>query len=338
MKKTIVQIAKELNLAPSTISKIVNNKGKISADTRKRVLDYVKKTGYVAQSNARILSSKKSQTIGVIYSDIALIGFEHPFFSSIFQSFKNTMANFGYDIVLIVNKIGHHELTYLEWCRNKKVDGVLIVMGNINNENIIELVNSDIPCVSTDIMMPNLHTVISNDHQGIALGIEYARHQKIRKIKLLSGPVTSRSFADRILAFRDIMEKNKIKYRDEDIIIANGYDIESGYELGLQLAKNIKSKEIFLCTSDVLAFGLIRAFENSKLNIPNDVMVIGYDDIDFAKHFTPPLSTIKQNTEQIGIHAATKLFDLMNQKEKIKQSITKIDVELIHRNTTVKQM
>jgi DNA-binding LacI/PurR family transcriptional regulator len=336
MKKTIVQIAKELNLAPSTISKIVNNKGKISVDTRKRVLDYVKKTGYVAQSNARILSSKKSQTIGVIYSDIALIGFEHPFFSSIFQSFKNTMASYGYDIVLIVNKIGHHELTYLQWCKNKKVDGVLIVMGNINNENIIELVNSDIPCVSTDIMMPNLHTVISNDQQGINLGIQYASHQKINKIKLLSGPVTSRSFADRIIAFRELMEVNKLSYLDEDIIIANGYDVESGFEIGLRIAPTIKSKEIYLCTSDVLAFGLIRAFESQGINIPNDVMVIGYDDIDFAKHFTPPLSTIKQNTEQIGVNAAEKLFNLMNSKEKTAQSITKIDVELIHRKTTIK--
>jgi DNA-binding LacI/PurR family transcriptional regulator len=336
MKKTIVQIAKELNLAPSTISKIVNNKGKISVDTRKRVLDYVKKTGYVAQSNARILSSKKSQTIGVIYSDIALIGFEHPFFSSIFQSFKNTMASYGYDIVLIVNKIGHHELTYLQWCKNKKVDGVLIVMGNINNENIIELVNSDIPCVSTDIMMPNLHTVISNDQQGINLGIQYASHQKINKIKLLSGPVTSRSFADRIIAFRELMEVNKLSYLDEDIIIANGYDVESGFEIGLRIAPTIKSKEIYLCTSDVLAFGLIRAFESQGINIPNDVMVIGYDDIDFAKHFTPPLSTIKQNTEQIGANAAEKLFNLMNSKEKTAQSITKIDVELIHRKTTIK--
>lgn len=334
MKKTIVEVAKELNLSPSTISKIVNGKGRISQKTRERVLEYVKESGYVAMSSARILSSKKSWTIGVVYSDISLIGFEHPFFSRILQAFKNEVERCGYEIVLIVSKLGDHELTYLEWCKNKKVDGVLIVMGNVNNPNIIQLVQSDIPCISTDIVMPNLESVISDDFLGVKIYLEYAKSKGHKRIGIISGPLTARSFYNRLEAYRILMDQSQTPYHETDIVIADEFGYESGERAAEIILSHTDRPTIFLVMSDVIAFGVVKKLIAQNVDIPNDIEIIGYDDIDFAKHFEPALSTIKQDTKMIGYTAARKLLSVIETPTEKKQIITKIPVELIHRQTT----
>lgn len=335
MKPNITLVAKALGLSPGTISKVVNNKGRVSKETRARVMAYVEEVGYVADQSARILKSKKSWTIGVIYSDISLIGFEHPFFSRIFQAFKKQMAIEGYDIVLIVNKLGDNELTYLEWCMNKKVDGVLIVMGNINNKNIIELVQSQYPVVSTDIVMPKLTSIISDDHQGIVISLDYAMQLGFKKIAVISGPTTSRSFVNRIESFRKEMNRRHLSFTEEHIVVAEGFGFESGYQAFKKLKHQLEElPEIILVFSDVLAFGVIRSIEESGLFVPEDISIIGYDDIDFASQFKPALTTINQNTEEIGKKAAQILLKNMKDNKPKDQIIHHVPVTLKVRKTT----
>jgi DNA-binding LacI/PurR family transcriptional regulator len=335
VKKTIIDVAKELNLAPSTISKIVNNKGRISPETRERVLKYVEASGYVAMSSARKLSSKKSWTIGVIYSDISLVGFEHPFFSRILQSFKSYVEHMGYEIVMIVSKLGNNEMTYLDWCRNKKVDGVLIIMGNINNPNIIEIVNSDFPVVSTDIQMNNLHTIISDDRMGIHKMFEYALRHDISDLVAVSGPLTSRSFAERSNEFTRLYQSYGFPINDHTLYITSGFSSESGYQIGEMIAKQKKLPKLIMVFSDVIAFGVIRALEHHGFNIPKDIQIIGYDDIDFTKHFMPALSTIFQDTKAIGTTAAKVLLNYIEENKNNEQKVTFIPVALIERETTI---
>jgi DNA-binding LacI/PurR family transcriptional regulator len=334
VKKTIIDVAKELNLAPSTISKIVNNKGRISPETRERVLKYVESSGYVAMSSARKLSSKKSWTIGVIYSDISLVGFEHPFFSRILQSFKSHVEKMGYEIVMIVSKLGKNEMTYLDWCQNKKVDGVLIIMGNINNPNIIQVVNSDFPVVSTDIQMNNLHTVICDDRMGVQKMFEYALKKQIENFIAVTGPITSRSFAERMHEFNRLFDFYGFDKGEQNLYITTGFSSDSGYAIGEEIAKRKKTPKLIFVFSDVIAFGLIRALEHHGYKIPSDIQVIGYDDIDFTKHFVPALSTIVQDTKAIGTTAAKILLNYIEENKNNEHKVTYIPVDLIERDTT----
>lgn len=337
MKKTIVDIARELNLSPGTISKIVNGTGRISPETRKRVLAYVETQGYVAMSNARILSAKKSWTIGVIYSDISLVGFEHPFFSRILQSFKREVEKQGYEIVLIVSKLGNHQLTYLDWCKNKKVDGIFIVMGNINNPNIKEVVASDYPCVSADIVMPNLTSVISDDYMGMEIAINHALSSGFRHIGVITGPLSTRSFYNRLEFYRELMDRKNIPYEESDIIVGDGYGFESGERVAEIISRLEHRPEYYLVFSDVIAFGVIRGLERLGIRVPEDISIVGYDDIDFAKHYEPKLSTIRQNTSEIGRRAAHELLEAIESRPEKRQIIHKIPVELIERETSRKK-
>lgn len=338
MKKKIIDIARDLNLSPGTISKIANNKGRISSETRERVLKYVKDCGYLAMSNARILSSKKSWTIGVIYSDISLIGFEHPFFSRIFQSFKEYVAKNGYDVVMIVSKLGSNELTYLEWCQNKKVDGILIVMGNINNPNIKEVVSSSYPCISTDIVMPNLHSVICDDYQGVKHAINYSLELGFSKIMMVTGPKTARSFYVRAEFFEKEMSLRNLTFTKDDIITTDGFGFSSGYNAGLEIAKRTNRPEIIIVNSDVIAYGVIRGLNSLGLDVPNDISVMGYDDIEFSQYFTPSLTTILQDTKMIGERAAEELLRAINLKLQKTQKITYLPVTIIERESTKKKI
>jgi DNA-binding LacI/PurR family transcriptional regulator len=335
MRKTIYDVAKELKLSPGTISKVLNNTGSVSLSTRQRVLHYVKETGYVADTNARILKSKFSYTIGVIFSDISLVGLEHPFFGSIIQSFKTYVEKEGYEIVFITSKLGSNELTYLEWCRNKKVDGVFIVSGNINNAYIIELVASDIPCVSSDIIMPRLHSVMSDDFQGVKLAFEHALQQGINQIGVLSGPVTSRAFWERIAAYEELHATYQLPIEEEWKKVAAGFGYTSGYNATIDWIKTVTQlPKMILALSDDLAFGVIRALEESGYVVPHDIQVIGFDDINFARLFTPSLSTIRQNKQLIGETAGKMLIELIQHGNGKDTSVQRIPVEFIKRQST----
>lgn len=335
MRTTIYDVAKALKLSPGTISKVLNNNGNVSDETRKRVHDYVKEIGYVADTNARILKSRFSYTIGVIFSDISLVGLEHPFFGSIIQHFKTYVEKAGYEIVFITSKVGGHELTYLEWCRNKKVDGVVIVSGNINNAYIQELVNSDIPCVSTDIIMNKLHSVLSDDGLGMRLSIEYLLSKGITKLGVLSGPETSRAFWERIQAFRDIMKEKELEFPSEWIKVAPGFGYTSAFQATKEWFQELKEvPEGILALSDDLAFGLIRGIEYHQYQVPNDISVIGFDDINFARLYSPTLSTIRQNKQAIGETAAQMLLDLIQTGNGKEKSVKRIPVELVIREST----
>lgn len=332
MKKTIVSVAKDLNLAPSTVSKALNNKGYVSKETKDRILAYVEEVGYIQDASARILKSKHSYTVGVLFSDISLVGLAHPFFSQILQAFKNYVETEGYEVVFILDKIGQRKMTYLEWCKHKKVDGVFIVSGNLTNPMIIELVNSDIPCISTDFIMDKLTTVISDDYEGIKLAIEYGLSLNKKHIHFINGPLSSVAFQARQDAFIKLTQKLNIK---TTISNAEGFGLNSGYKaLNSLLSTDIKP-DFIMVGSDDLAFGVIKALQDKGINVPNDISVMGYDDISFSSIFTPALTTIKQDKQEIGHITAQKLLSLIKNEEPKVKEVIKIPVSLIKRASTI---
>ncbi|MFA5007217.1 MAG: LacI family DNA-binding transcriptional regulator [Candidatus Izemoplasmatales bacterium] len=335
MKITIYDVAKAMNLSPGTISKILNNNGSIGEETRDRVLRYVKEVGYVAESSARILKSKFSYTIGVIFSDISLVGLEHPFFGSIIQHFKTYVEREGYEIVFITSKIGTHEMSYLDWCRNKKVNGVFIVSGNINNAYILELVASDLPCVSSDIIIPGMHSVISDDAQGMRLAFEHLRSLGIDRIGTLVGPQTSRAFAERFDNYKALLAEHGLPLRPEWICESHGFGYTSAVAASEEWFATIGDMpRAILAQSDDIAYGLIHALQRRGYRVPEDVAVVGYDDISFSRLFTPPLTTIRQDRRAIGERSAAMLIDYIVRGNGKGTSVDRVPVELVVRAST----
>jgi DNA-binding LacI/PurR family transcriptional regulator len=333
-KLTIHDLAKALNLSSGTISKILNGKGNIPHATRQRVIDYVKNTGYVASHSARILKASHSWTIGIVFSDIALFGLEHPFFGSIIQAFKNYMEEKGYEIVFIPKKLGEQEQSYLQWARNKQVDGILLLTGDKNSKDIVELVHSEVPCVSTDMEMNHLTTVISDDEEGITLIYNEFLKQGFKNIFAYSGSTLSRAYQQRTEAYQKLLKKHQHTMNPKHYFVTEAYGYYSAYQNALKWIDSWDVvPEAIIAFSDDIAMGLIRALETKGFKVPEDISVSGYDDIQFAQLFAPSLTTIKQQKKDIAETAAEVLLALIKDPES-KRSLHKVPVQLIKREST----
>lgn len=331
-KKNIYTIAKELHLSPSTISKVLNRTGSVSEKTRERVLNYIAEVGYVPASSARKLKSKKSYTLGVVFTEESNIGLEHSFFSSILQHFKTYSEQKGYELSFIVTKLGEHQMSYYEWCLNKRVDGVYVVVGNYQDKGLYELVGKGIPCVSTDMILPGIHTVISDNKQGISLILEYIKHHiKKQNIALIAGPQSSKAFIERVEHFQTIGQA--LGFDVSQVVYTESFGFTSGYQA---MEKVIKAKrpEVVLVNSDDLALGALKCLSDHGIHVPNDIQIIGFDDIAFARHFSPPLTTIRQDRKLLGETAAALLIELIEHPDKVIPEITRCPVELVVRQTT----
>ncbi len=336
MKLTIYDIARELNLAPSTISKVINNKENVSKKTRQLVSDYIKKVGYVPKNSARMLKSKKSNIIGVVFSEETNIGLEHSFFSSILQHFKTYVEERGYELTFIRTQFGHNNMSYYQWCMNKGVDGVYIVVGDYDDEGIFELANKDIPVVSTDILIDGIKTTISNNKQGIFLSLDHYYKNNVKTVGLIHGPLNSKAFKMRYDAFYEYHKINNLKVNESFVIPARSFGFTSGYDATTQLIKaNKVLPEGLIVGSDDIALGVLKALRDNNIKVPEEIQVIGFDDIAFSQYFTPSLTTIRQDKALIAENAAKELLDMIENKEEHKTSIKEMPVSLILRETTI---
>jgi DNA-binding LacI/PurR family transcriptional regulator len=334
LKITIHDLANDLNLAPGTISKILNGKGTIPDNTRERVVARAKALGYVASHSARVLKATHTWTIGVVFSDIALFGLEHPFFGSIIQAFKNFMENKGYEIVFIPKKIGMQEQTYLQWAKNKNVDGVLVLTGDLNDPEMQELFQSDVPCVSTDIVDPSVASVISDDRQGIELIYQHFLQLGFKKIFAYSGTTLSRAYQTRTEVYHDLVAQHQTYAKADAYFSAEKYGVAHYQQQALKWIQSWKTKpEAIIAFSDDIAMGLVLALKSLGYKVPEDVSVSGYDDIQFASLFSPSLTTIKQDKKRIAETAASILLDMIEHEQDGKQNL-KIPVQLIVRQSS----
>jgi DNA-binding LacI/PurR family transcriptional regulator len=335
-KKTIYTIAEELQLSPSTISKVINQTGHVNEKTRKRVLSYIKDVGYVPAMSARMLKSKRTYSLGVVFTEELKIGLEHAFFSSILQHFKTYVESQGYELSFIVRRLGTHEMSYLEWCMNKRVDGVFIVIGDYNDKGLAELVKSPIPCVSTDILLEGLHTVMSDNKQGVYLALEYVKNTlKTENVAYISGPLTSNSFKERYDVYNEFIQSNNWKQEHNSIVFAESYGFTSGYFAALKMMAVIKHRpEVIFVSSDDIALGVLKGLHDLKIKVPEEIQVIGFDDMPFSRHWSPSLTTIAQDRKALGEVAAQTLISLIEQQQVQNDFITRIPVNLIVREST----
>lgn len=335
-KKTIYTIAKALELSPGTISKVLNQNGNVSEFTRERVLKYIKEVGYVPAKSARNLKSKRTFTIGVVFTEALNIGLEHAFFSSLLQHFKSYVERFGYELSFIVRRLGGNEMSYLEWCMNKRVDGVYIVTGNDQDQGLIELIDSHIPSVSNDLIFEGLHSVVSDNAQGVYLALDYIKNDlKKDRVAYISGPLKAKQFQERYQAYQSYIKKEGWHQEKSSVVFTESFGDTSGYRAVLEMMALIKERpEVIFVASDDIALGVLKGLRDLKINVPEDIQIIGFDDMPFAKHFTPTLTTIAQDRLNLGEMAAKILISKIEQPEVKLESLTRIPVKLIVREST----
>ena len=266
--------------------------------------------GYLPNSSARTLKTKRSYNIGVMFVDEAASGLTHDYFNHVLESFKRTAEEKGYDITFTSEKISGQKLSYYEHCRYRGVDGVVIACVDFYADEVQELIRSEIPVVTIDHVFDGNIAVVSNNTQGMEELVSYVYEQGHRRIAYIHGDNTSVTRM-RLSGFYRTLQRLGVEIPDDYIKECPYRDADTAAMVTGELLDLPLPPTCILYPDDYAAIGGINEIRERRLRIPEDISIAGYDGITIAKILEPKLTTLCQNTVAIGRIAAEKLIDLI---------------------------
>jgi DNA-binding LacI/PurR family transcriptional regulator len=328
---TIYDVAIACGCSSSTVSKALNNYPDVSARTKDKVLKKAKEMGFVPNLQARALSTNKTWNIGVLFEDKSNSGLTHYFFSQVLQGVKEQAEEMGYDITFISKNLGGVDMTYLEHCNRRKIDGVVIACIEFEDPQVQELMASEIPVVAIDYQAKNISSIMSDNVTGLYEIMKYLiglGHQDIVYVYGHEVYVTE----ERIRGFKKALENAGIPFR-EDMLIASKY---SKRQENIEAVEEILSRSTLptavIFPDDCSAIWGINALRDNGIKVPEDISVAGFDGVEIGEMVFPRLTTIKQDTSRIGKEASLKCVQMLESKSNHTTKIT-VGVELIEGGT-----
>ncbi|MBQ7358580.1 MAG: LacI family DNA-binding transcriptional regulator [Lachnospiraceae bacterium] len=301
-------ISKACGVSIATVSKALNDHSDIGEETKANIRQVAKEMGYFPNSSARALKTNRTYNIGVLFSDEARSGLTHDYFANVLESFKRTVERKGYDITFINASKGR--ATYLEHCKYRGFDGVIIACVNFYDPQVEELIRSDIPIVTIDHIFNNRIAITSDNVKGMKDLLTYIYEQGHRKVAYIHG-ADSAVTQSRLSSFYKTAEELGLTIPDEYIREAAYRDTKQTMQETLALLDLPNPPTCILYPDDFSSFGGINAIKERGLSIPEDISVAGYDGIRVGRHIEPQLTTLRQDTKLIGERAGERLVELI---------------------------
>lgn len=332
---TIKDVSKRSGFSITTVSKALNNYSDISDKTKQKILDLVEEMGYVPNLSARSLVSKKSYTIGIIFEEVTGVGLQHPLFSKILESFKSKVEASGYDIMFLSKSIGNEKGSYLEHSKRKQVEAILVLCGEYNSKEMLDLYKSTIPTVVIDFNLANVCNITSNNKQGVDQAVKYLHDLGHKFVGNIHGGLYLEIGRQRKDYFEASLANYGLEYYEEFMESGNFFSKENGYDAMTNILKKEKQPTAIFCASDMLAIGAMQAIRESGKKVPEDYSIIGFDGIDLGQVLSPRLTTIRQDTNKMGKIAANQILQMINDKNhrRTRETFT-VDTQLITGETT----
>lgn len=316
---SLKDISAACGVSVATVSKALNDHKDVGEETKLHIKETAKKMGYFPNASARALRTNRSNSIGVLFVDeIPQSGLTHDYFSHILDSFKITVEAQGYDITFInCNKGRKNKMSYLEHCRYRNVDGVLIACVDFADQEIFNLIESDIPVVTIDYVFNNRLAVSSDNVKGIRDLLTYIYEQGHRKIAYVYGHHSAVTDA-RIKSFYKTAAELGLDVNEDYLIEGLYRDAQNAEKLTARLLDMKDRPTCIIYPDDMCAMGGRNEIRSRGLRIPEDISIAGYDGINITQQIEPQLTTIRQDTRMIGRVAAENLLNLI---EKPKSSL-----------------
>lgn len=326
---TIVDVAKLAGVTPTTVSRVINNRGYISEKTRNKVYEAMDELGYQPNEIARSLTKQKSNTIGVIVPHIS-----HPYFAKLISNLENEASKKDYKIILCNSKEkAEKEKQYLDMCKSNRVAGIVLCSGNVESNKIN---TGDIPVVLLEKNFEDGKLGIQCDnYQGGSIATNHLIECGCRKLLHFSGVIDEEMPADnREKAFVDVCNKNNIEYFIKKFDI-NTYNEMNYYKAIKDTLTKIKGIDGIFASSDLIAAQVIQVCNELNVRIPKDLKLVGFDDVEISQLTTPTITTIHQPIKEMA-KLAIELIDAKYNNIEIKEQNI-VPIELIIRNSTVQR-
>jgi DNA-binding LacI/PurR family transcriptional regulator len=328
MSHTMRDVAKRAGVSPATVSRVLNKTHYIAAETRQRVLEVVEQLNYYKNVHARRLATGQSDLFGLVISEIA-----NPYFPEVIRGFQAAAWDRGFDVLLCNTQYDQPRTkSILRKLIESDVRGVAVITSSIDKSMASELIAAGIGVVFCNLSpAEKLVSTISIDYQrGIAQAIEHVVGLGHRRAAVIAGPDDNRTaitIKDALLAG---LKERELKPFP---VLSSNYRIDAGASAVRAILSAPEKPTVIFCGSDLIALGAMSALEEAGVEIPEDMSVIGIDDISFAFLARPPLTTIRVPRERVGTIAFEALDKMLKLKRR-KGADYYLETELVVRRST----
>jgi DNA-binding LacI/PurR family transcriptional regulator len=333
-KLNLDDIARLSGYAPATISRTIHNHPNVSERARKKIMEVIEEYGYQPNPAAQALASQRSRILIVLIPHIVSDVFGDPFFHRLLQAVTFRANQLGYGVMLELSSTDSNHTAFYERTVNSRLaDGFILVAAAINDALIEYLKKQDKPYLIVGYPqqdIENLCFVDTDNQTGAYLATQYLIQTGRQRIGTIPGRAGLTSTRDRLKGYQDALLNARIPARSEWLAPYGHYTEDGGYR-GMQYLLDQGVDAVF-CANDLMAIGAMRAINSAGLRIPQDIAVVGFDDVPLASLTNPPLTTIRQDINQLGWTAAEELVAILEQDQK-KLCRKMIPVELVIRQS-----
>src|SRR5579859_6186205 len=289
---TIHSIASESGVSIATVSRVLNGNIHVREETRQHVLKTMREANYHSNQSARSLSNRRTDCIGLVVPNLQVNIFTDPYFPTIIMAISEAIQKSGNALML---GLGHDEhVLYNQFVERRMVDGVLIVSSQDKNWLTSALLDSQVPCVMVgrpDAVKTSYADV--DNRLAARHAVEHLIRLKYRRIATIAGPQTMTAGEDRLAGYEDALRLHG-RARQDNYIIYGDFTEARGYQaMTYLLALNPPPDAVF-CANDMIAVGAMQAIRQAGLHVPQDIAIVGFDDMPLASQVSPALTTVRQ--------------------------------------------
>lgn len=316
---TIKEVAKRANVSVSVVSKAFNNYKDVKAETRLRIFEVAKELNYSPNINAKNLSSKKQMTLGLISSGVLNDNEKDNNAFDIFKGVYQEVSESRFELsIYLIDSKKQKQQSYVQYCRERNIGGAILQGIRTDDQYYKELIDTSLPCVVLDIMNETENGMIGSvsiDNAKASNEIaEYLLANNHRNIVVMAGTPATYVNRERMKGVEQALVNYGMALDDLTVLNAD-FSEEKAYALA-KVQLQTHQPTAFLCFSDLMAMGAMKAIKEAGLRIPEDISITGFDDLVFSSYTQPALTTIRQDFVEIGRTAAQLLQDLKEQKTK----------------------
>ena len=330
MATSIKDVAREAGVSIATVSRVLNDIDVVNEDTKKKVLDAIKKLGYRPNIVARSLKTQKTKTIGILVPDIS-----SGFYPEIVRGAEDVANIYDYNVILCNSDFdSDKEKDYLRVLKEKMVDGVIYMSSSLEEEtlDIINELDLKTVLVETKDKEGRLPSVYIDNIEATYEATKHLLDKGIKNIAFIGVDKSSaNAWGDRYIGYEKALNEAGINI-DEDLVYFEGLKVKSGYRASEKFLASGKNFDGIICASDEIAMGAINGLREKGVNTPEDVSVIGFNDNVVASYFYPKLTTVKQPSYDMGSVAMRMLIKILNNKP-LEEAEFILNHELIERES-----
>ncbi len=318
MAVTISDIARETQVSSATVSRVLNNSGYVKKETREKIVGVMEKMNYVPSAIARSLSNMETNTIGVVVPDI-----HNPFFGEVIKGISSLADLHNLNILLCDSdeNVNDKEIKHLKILKEQRIRGLIITPTSEENEfntqylRLLENFGIPIVLVDRDVKNSNLDGVFIDNIGGAYAATNALIEEGHERIAIIAGPVTSLPGRDRLEGYKKAFRMNHLEL-DDSLILYGDFKLEGGYDLTRKTLEMPNRPSAIFTSNNLMTMGCVKALREANLNIPHDIALIAFDEIEAFNILGLDISYVSRPTKEMGREAMQILLSKLEQGKK----------------------